>query len=321
MDNFSFVDWIIKNWDKEPILEYISLTEDNKLWNKINNFTYRFNWNLIDWDEISVNIHNDAIPDYSWFDLQVYKQNDTELVLSYEFWQWCRNNCFYCYNLNKWWNYIIKDINKIVCDLKQLKDYYNTNLFNLDDDEINYSNEFLVNISDEIVKNNLNIYWTALIIPRDLEKELLQKMYNAWCRQLRFWIESWSKKILDIIWKNTSSQWIEKILSFCKEIWISTYATFIVDLPQETNLDIKQTLEFIYKNKSLLDFVNICAYNAHLWTFDQRYFKYILWLWDYDFDRTKRFSKKKLLLRAFCDKLSIYDIDVIQFMKHKLWEK
>lgn len=320
MDKFDFVDSIIKKWDKHSVLEYIDLDYRNLLWEEILNFCYRLNWYIISWEERDIDINTDLIPDYSGFDLLVHKQEENKLVLSYELWQWCRNNCFYCYNLHKWWKYFVKDIDKIVKEIKLLSTKYETNLFHFDDNEINYSNTFLSDLSNKIIKEKLIFYWTALIIPRDLEYELLLNLYNSWCRQLRFWIESWSPRILDIIWKKTNINWIEKILAFCKRIWISTYASFIVDLPQETNNDIKLTLKFLYKNRDLLDNVCICAYNSHLWTFDKNYFNFLLWKWDYNYDRTKRFSRKKLFLRKFCDKLGLLDIDVIQFMKHKLWK-
>jgi len=74
---------------------------------------------------------------------------------------------------------MVKDIDKITSELEQLKEKYKTDLFHFDDNEINYSNSFLFELSNEIIKRKLNIYWTALIIPRDLSKELLQKLYDA----------------------------------------------------------------------------------------------------------------------------------------------
>lgn len=316
MSNFLYLDWMIRKLDKESIIKYIEFSENWTLWWKIENFTYRFKDKLIIGSEIDIDINTELIADYSGFDLSVYKQNNSKLVMSYELWCWCRNNCFYCYNLKKWWKYQIKNIQKIISELEIIKNTYNTNLINFNDDEINYSNSFLIDLSNKIIKNKLEIFWTALIIPKDLDEKLLLNLYNSWCRQLRFWIESWSQRILDIIGKKTKLEEIENILKTCKEIWISTYASFIVDLPQETNQDIILTMNFIKKNKNLLDNITICVYNSHIWNFDLRYFNYLMWEWTYDFNKSKRISRKKILIRKFCDKLWIFDIDVIDFIKN-----
>ncbi len=319
MKNFDFIDGIVKKWDKHSIAQMIHAFEQDNI-EAIENAIFVSSAWVKEWEEYNVDINTDWYPDYSGFDLEVHKQEEDKLVLSYELWQWCRNNCFYCYNVHKWGNYFVKDVSKIADELERLQDEYKTDLFHFDDNEINYSNTFLHELSEEICRRNIRINWTALIIPRELEKDLLQKLYNAWCRQLRFWIESGSQKMLNIIWKKTTVTWIEEILTSCTQIWIQTYATFIVDLPQETQEDIDLTLRFIHRNQDFLKYIVICAYNTHLWTFDVKYFNHLLGNSDYSFDRTKRISRKKLLLRKFSDTLWKYDVDVIQFMKHHLWK-
>lgn len=315
INEFDFLDAVILRWDKNAVANLISNFKDNNF-SSIDNVIFKNNSELyFPNKEYNVNINNDLIPDYSWFDLDVHKMNDNKLIISYKLWEWCINNCFYCYNIHKWWKIFTKDTNKIVSEISSLSKQYKTNLYNFNDSEINYSNEFLNSLSNEIIKNNLKIFWSALIIPKNLDKDLLLLLYKSWCRQLRFWIESWSQRILDIIWKKTNTEEIEEILKNCKEIWISVYASFIVDLPQENTEDIKLTIEFINKNKELFNNIIICAYNTHIWNFDIKYFNYLLWKNNYNFCRTKRQSSKKILLRKICDKLGLYDIDIIDFLR------
>ncbi len=313
IEEFDFIDSVVLKGDKLAVCNLISNFESGKS-TEINNVIYSF-WNdVILWQESEVSIVNDVVPDYSQFELDVYRK-DWKLVLTYEMWEWCRNNCFYCYNVHKWGNFSTKDVKKIVSEIRLLKEVYNTDLFDINDSEINYSREFLVDLAGELVKSDLWVFWSALVVPKELDRGLLELLYKAWCRQLRFWVESGSQKILDVIWKWTNVEEMEQVLSDSRDIWISVYASFIVDLPQETNEDIKLTMELIYRNKSLFDNIIICAYNTHIWNFDLRYFRYLLWKSDYDFCRTKRLSKKKILLRRFCDKLWICNVDVIDFLR------
>lgn len=317
VQEFNFIDGVILRWDKNAVIKIINNFEIINSNVQIDNAIYRIQESLIfPSKEYDNDIWDDLIPDYSWFDFEVHKMQDWKLVMSYEFWEWCRSNCFYCYNIHKWWKFHTKSIDKIVSELKIITSKYNTYLFNFNDSEINYSNDFLNKLASTIVKEKLKIFWTALIIPKELPKELLDLLFTAWCRQLRFWIESWSQRILDIIWKWTNVEEIQYIIKNCKEIWISVYSTFIVDLPQENNNDIKLSMEFIYKNKLYFDNISICAYNTHIWNFDNKYLKYLLWKSDFSFCRTKRTSYKKILLRNFCDKLWLYNIDVINFLRN-----
>lgn len=317
IDNFPFIEFTSLRWDENAFIKYLQ----KDFWKNSEDKNIFFqNMNLSYLKEVEPIAESEFIPNYSWFDMPPYMKGWTPLVLWYQLWTGCKNTCFYCYNSHKWGVTSVKKIDKIVSDILYLKTKYNTNLFHFCDDEINYNNTFLRNFAQEMINNNVDIFWTALIIPKDLDKDLLSLLYKAWCRQLRFWVESWSQRILDIIGKWTDTEEISQILKDSKEVGISTYASFIVDIPQESHYDITATLEYIYKNKTFIDNIVICAYRAHLWNYDQRYFQYLLDKGDYNFFRWKRNSPKKSLLRKFCDKLWKFDIDIIDFMKKNTFE-
>lgn len=303
INKFEFIDCIILNWDNLALIKFIK-------WQKTNNIIYRTSiWELIITNiNHKVDIEKFSMPNFDSFDLDFYTRN-WKLVLPYEFSRWCMNSCFFCYYIHKWWIIYNKNIQKVIDELSVLKKKYSTNLFHFHDAEINFDNEYLENLCDEIIKINLNIYWSALAIPKNISLDLLKKLYNSWCRQLRFWVESWSQRVLDIIKKETTVQEVSEILKNCKEIWINTYATFIVDLKQENSEDLKETLEFIKNNKNYIDDIQICSY-WELWVFPIKYLKELSFT-----KHLTKISKKKILFEKFQYDLGIKKWDIVDFIR------
>lgn len=304
MEKFVFIDIIVLNWDNLWLLNYIK-------WKSNENIIYRdLSVNkLVEWlNNYKIFINDFNIPNFDKFDLDFYTKK-WKLVLPYELSRWCKNSCFYCYYIHKWWNVYEKNTDQVIDELSKLKLKYKTNLFHFHDAEINFDNKYLEKLCDKIITKNINIFWTALAIPRNLDYNLLKKLYDSWCRQLRFWIESWSQRLLNLIWKWTNLYEIIEILRNCKELWISTYATFIVDLKQETNLDIKETLKFMKYNKNYLDDIQMCSY-WELWNFKINYLE------ELNFPNfSKKKSKKKMLFEQFQYNLWIGKKDIIDFIR------
>lgn len=298
INKYNFIDWIVLKWDNIALKNYL-------LWHSSFNILLKDKYedNFLDRDISSNNLDDFSCPDFSWFNLKKYFLNG-KLVLPYEISRWCRNNCFYCYYIHKWKSIKKKSINKVISDLTEIKKKYDTNLFHFHDAEINFDESYLDNLCTEIIDKKINIYWTALAIPNNLNYLLLKNMYNAWCRQLRFWIESGSQRILDIIWKNTNLYEIEKILQDCKKIWISVYRTFLVDLKIEKKDDIIKTIKFIIKNKNLIDDIQFCSF------------------WELgSFDINKNWlgihlSNKKIFLEKLQYQIWIQKRDIIDFIRN-----
>lgn len=76
-------------------------------------------------------------------------------------------------------------------------------------------------------------------------KPVLQKLYDAGCKEYAVGIESGDQKILDIINKGTTVKRNKQVIKWCKDIGLPVKAFIMVGNPGETWDSVKKTVEFI----------------------------------------------------------------------------
>jgi radical SAM superfamily enzyme YgiQ (UPF0313 family) len=113
------------------------------------------------------------------------------------------------------------------------------------DDLFGPNKKYIHAICDSIIDSGLKFAWGCNMRVENCEKEELQKMHDAGCRWILFGIESGSKKRQNLIKKSIELDTAQKNASYCKEIGIFTTATFIIGFPEETEEEIKETLQYM----------------------------------------------------------------------------
>ena len=164
----------------------------------------------------------------------------------------CPNKCIFCYNQeynHGYWRGM--DAKIVVERLKLIVNQWKINQFYFVDDnffaDLKRTEEFVT----LILKENLNIKWqvqgaTIASLLR-LEDSLLSKLEKSGLIRISIGVESGSPKILNFIRKNLN---IKQIISFnkrMKEYNIILIYNFMVGVPNETNEDIKLTLNLAFK--------------------------------------------------------------------------
>ncbi len=303
-EKFSFVDAIVLHADNISLKNYL-LSGETK------NIIYRDEkWNFQEGkQDYGVNIDEFMPPNFDHFNLNFYSRK-WKLVLPYELSRGCKNSCFFCYYIHKGGTVYKKDSGKICRDLIALRKKYKTNLFHFHDAEVNADNDFLMDVCKEMIATKTSIFWSALAIPHNLDINMLKLLYTAGCRQLRFWVESGSPKILKVIGKGTNVEEIENILRDCKRVGISTYLTLITDIPQEDFSDVTATTNFLIKNKDYIWDLQMCRY-GELGNFPVEHLKHTTFPKTFD-----RMSPRKMLFETLQRKLWIPKWDIVEFIRN-----
>lgn len=116
---------------------------------------------------------------------------------------------------------------------------------------INFSDELLLFTDDELEalracreKNNGAFIWGGETRPQLLDPSMLQKMYDAGCRWLLFGLESGSRQMRARLDKAYDPNKIRSIVDACTGIGIATFGSFIVGYPDETQQDLRDTVQF-----------------------------------------------------------------------------
>ena len=174
----------------------------------------------------------------------------------------CIGNCTFCNDKHLMGKYRVRPAEQIISEIK----YYvknNISSFSFNDLLINGDIKQLKKLCDFIIKDNLQISWTAnAIASENLTLNMIKKIKKSGCRVLIFGIESGSDRVLKSMRKPIRISNVKKVLSNCKKVGIETWVNFIVGYPTETKQDFYMTLRFIENNNKNIDKIlcaNTCA--------------------------------------------------------------
>lgn len=174
----------------------------------------------------------------------------------------CVGNCIFCEERNYWRKYRRRSPENIVNELIRDRDVWGIRRFRLNDSLINGDMNNLSIICDTIVKKDLDAIWggNARVDVR-LNHRFLAKMYNAGCRFLLYGVESASSKILSGMNKGVSIEQIENALKDTYDMGILVRIYIISGFPTEDEDDVKETIEFIRRNKKYLHGVTLSRFS------------------------------------------------------------
>lgn len=159
----------------------------------------------------------------------------------------CPFNCAYCSTKTFWKQcFRLKDIERIVFEIKQIKQQYGVSRFSFVHDLFTVNKQNILKFCEEILEEKISITWSCSARLDTLTDELLEKMSDAGCRDIFLGIETGSSKMQKIINKNLDLNLIDKLIFFVNKYKsIDFTCSFMYGFPMETIDDLKETLDLI----------------------------------------------------------------------------
>jgi radical SAM superfamily enzyme YgiQ (UPF0313 family) len=256
----SMVDTFIIKEGEHALLELIKRIENNKSLEGIPNLIfYNGNRFINNEDSFIENIDSLPVPDFDDLPLNLYFSPESVLpLLTSRGCYWGR--CVFCniHSVIGSKNCRLRNTSLIIEDIHNLSKKYNTKYFLFSDNAI--SPKVLKALSSLIIKNKMNIYWQCEArIEKEFNLDLCSLMAKAGCRNLTFGFESGSNRILKLMQKGTNLKTIKSVLKNCRLANITTNLQFFIGFPTETLEEANETLEFILKNKNIIDSVSFAG--------------------------------------------------------------
>ncbi len=215
----------------------------------------------------------DIIPAWDLIDLSAYKffapfKKRRQAVVYWS--RGCPFNCVFCSNAV--WRFKnprvrYRTSRNIIEELLLLKNNYNVGEVYVFDDEINTNPEWLKGVVEEIIRNNLKIYWKcqARASASLISYDLLLKMREAGCWQIAWGIESGSNRVLSGIRKRLKIEEVLHALRLSKKAGIVNQGLFMLGniwlengtVEGETLSEAEETIEFAkrLRDEGLLDYI------------------------------------------------------------------
>jgi radical SAM superfamily enzyme YgiQ (UPF0313 family) len=118
------------------------------------------------------------------------------------------------------------------------------NQINIVDDLFTSHKRRCIEICEEIVRRGIRHPWTCFARVDTVSRELLMAMKNAGCTMLCFGVESGNQEILNTVKKKITLEKCRQAVALCNEAGIAVMASYILGLPGETAVTIKETMDF-----------------------------------------------------------------------------
>ncbi|OGZ33171.1 MAG: hypothetical protein A2V69_01425 [Candidatus Portnoybacteria bacterium RBG_13_40_8] len=243
------IDFIIKGEGEKSVVQFLNILENKGDISEVSGLAYRTKSGEIMEKPLTDLIMNlDELPMPAWhlFDLKEYNKpiDGTNVrsigVLSA---RGCPNVCVYCANARSVLR--LRSPKNFVDEVEYLYKTYGYKGFDFWDDTLTMVNIHVVEICKKIIERKLDIVWYARARVNTVDKKLLELMRKAGCIRISFGVESGSPRILKIIKKNITIDQVKNAVRWSSEAGMAVMTNFMVNLPDETLDDLKQTIDLM----------------------------------------------------------------------------
>ena len=148
---------------------------------------------------------------------------------------------------------------------------YSISHFSIIHDHFTVNKIIIRDFCDKLISLNKPYTWECSSRADALDEEIILRMKKAGCKRLFFGIETGSPAMQKVIKKNLNLDYAREIISIVNKNKIRLKLSFIYGFPEESEEDLKQTLEFI--QKSVTSGVNDVSISRFTVLSDSDYFK------------------------------------------------
>jgi len=145
---------------------------------------------------------------------------------------------------------------KIIENLKYLKENYLIDGFQVDDDEFDINRERVLTLCDLLQKNNLKFKWSHFSRINIVKEDVLKAEIKSGLRLVEFGIESGSDRVLSFLNKGQTVEQIINVFNLCRRLKLKVSALFMIGLPTETADDLMATVKLV---KRLNPYITLCT--------------------------------------------------------------
>lgn len=238
---------------EETVIDLIGAFEDGRSLSEVDGIVYREEDQIIETKERK-NIEDlDALPFPAWelFNVgETYARYPSHHSIfrarrfgSIYTTRGCPFRCTFCYTEKAVRQ---RSIPNVIEELKELKDRYGIRHVMITDDLFVVRKKRTIEFCEAMIKNEVNITWSATGRCNIIDREFLKICKEAGCEFMGLGLESGSETVLNAIKKSQTPQQIVEAVRMVNEAGITPGGTFILGLPPETKETMRETAE-VYK--------------------------------------------------------------------------
>jgi radical SAM superfamily enzyme YgiQ (UPF0313 family) len=242
------VDFVVKGEGEQTLLELVHVLQENKSdFRRIDGLGWKQNREtILNKDREFLDIEELPFP-YDGKGREILneylKNTDTLENIGYESSRGCPYKCGFCYNVYFHKNVCrIKSLEKVRTELLKLKALGVHKMTFYDDTLLAAKKEMIHNICDLL--KELKFEWISNVRINLFTPELLKKFRESGCVYLFFGVESPDDEVLKFIRKGQNRRMIDEGIKVISQGGIKTLYSLMIGLPNETEEQLKRTLDF-----------------------------------------------------------------------------
>lgn len=160
----------------------------------------------------------------------------------------CPFKCGFCAARTVWTRAVrFRKPDNVVAEIEECVDKYGIRSFNLTDELFTVNKKRVIRICRLICERKLDVKWVCSARAERLDRETLEAMKEAGCREISFGIESGNQEILKRIDKSLDLGEAEHVIRLTKKVGITTHASYIMGYLGETEETMRDTIRFAKK--------------------------------------------------------------------------
>ncbi len=160
----------------------------------------------------------------------------------------CPFSCAFC-ETRKLWGAACRTFSpaRVMDEVKYMVNEFGTRGIYFINDNFTIKRNETLQLCNLLQKSGLNLEWVCDTRTDLVNKELLEKMFEAGCRAIWFGVESGSQRILKQINRTITLEQTENAFRLCKQVGIRVACSFMLGFPDETLEDLEATRRFADK--------------------------------------------------------------------------
>ncbi|MGQ9722111.1 MAG: B12-binding domain-containing radical SAM protein [Candidatus Jordarchaeum sp.] len=246
LENYPFVDFVVRGEGEETVVELISALERGGEVSEVLGLTYRDGGTVRKNQDRPLIKDIDSIPFPAFHLLPMNRYtfggyHYATVMTS----RGCPYNCVFCASsklFGKRWRG--RSPRNVVDELKHLAESYRVRNIEFLDDTFTLNQRRAEKICDEIINRRLDIVWNCSSRVNTISQSLLEKMKKAGCDSIYYGVESGSQEILGRMKKGTTLNQTIRAFKKTKRVGMEIIGSFIIGFPGETINTIKKTISF-----------------------------------------------------------------------------
>lgn len=160
----------------------------------------------------------------------------------------CPYNCSFCGSGAVWGKQVYhQSSRRIVDEISHLVKTLRVRDVHFYDEMFTLHRERLMGLCELLLKKKIKISWNCSSRVDTIDLPMLKQMKKAGCYQIKYGLETGSQNRLNLINKGFRLEQAKEAINLTKKAGIETLTTFILGLPQETEADCRQTINFARK--------------------------------------------------------------------------